>query len=253
MTRHEQLVENYENALFELLMEGVVEREGERIGEEYVQSRNSPEFSVTPELDRRCLTLIKRACRKKRKTQFSRKTYSVLSKVAIVVFVVLVLFTSAYAAFPSVRVNVLNLLLEVSDFATTLRLEVAQPVSHENGVRKLIGPYTYYGIPVEFALISSNETLMLSRDYYENSDGAYLDISILQGQNTTHNINTENASYAKEIAISNFSGLLIARADETILALADADTGMFITLHTDCLSEAVLIEIANTFTYIGEI
>ena len=31
MTRHEQLVENYENALFELLMEGVIEREGEQI------------------------------------------------------------------------------------------------------------------------------------------------------------------------------------------------------------------------------
>ena len=31
MTRHEQLVENYENALFELLMEAVIEREGEQI------------------------------------------------------------------------------------------------------------------------------------------------------------------------------------------------------------------------------
>lgn len=37
MTRHEQLVENYENALFELLMEGVIEREGEQIEKENEQ------------------------------------------------------------------------------------------------------------------------------------------------------------------------------------------------------------------------
>ena len=40
MTRHEQLVENYENALFELLMEGVIEREGEQIEKENEQLKN---------------------------------------------------------------------------------------------------------------------------------------------------------------------------------------------------------------------
>ena len=64
MTRHEQLVENYENALFELLMEGVIEREGEQIEKENEQLKNGPGFSVPPELDKRCMASIKKACKK---------------------------------------------------------------------------------------------------------------------------------------------------------------------------------------------
>ena len=57
MTRHEQLVENYENALFELLMEGVIEREGEQIEKENEQLKNDPDFAIPPELDKRCMAI----------------------------------------------------------------------------------------------------------------------------------------------------------------------------------------------------
>ena len=126
MTRHEQLVENYENALFELLMEGVIEREGEQIEKE-----NDPDFAIPPELDKRCMASIKKACRKRRSGRFGRKAYPVLSKVAVVVLVVLVLFTSAYAAFPNVRASTLNLLIEVSDIATELRFGDAGYTNNE--------------------------------------------------------------------------------------------------------------------------
>ena len=87
MTRHEQLVENYENALFELLMEGEIEREGEQIEKENEQLKNGPGFSVPPELDKRCMASIKKACRRRRSGQLGRKAYGVLSKVAVVVLV----------------------------------------------------------------------------------------------------------------------------------------------------------------------
>lgn len=251
MTRHEQLVENYENALFELLMEGVIEREGEQIEKENEQLKNDPGFAVPPELDKRCMASIKKACRRRRSGQFGRKAYGVLSKVAVVVLVVLVLFTSAYAAFPNVRSGIMNLIIEVSDVATTLRMEDTMPADLMSGGEKSLGKYTYSGIPNEFTLMSSNETSVSSRNYYENSFGAYICVSILQGLNSLHNVNTENAVSVSEIAVAGYSGLLIVRKDVTILALADSYTGMFITVSSDCLDGEELIEIANTFTYKG--
>lgn len=251
MTRHEQLVENYENALFELLMEGVIEREGEQIEKENEQLKNDPDFAIPPELDKRCMASIKKACRRRRRGQFGRKAYGVLSKVAVVVLVVLVLFTSAYAAFPSVTAGIMNLIIEVSDVATTLRMEDTMPADLMSGGEVSLGDYTYSGIPDEFTLMSSNETSVSSMNYYENSFGAYICISILQGLNSLHNVNTENAASVSEITVAGYTGLLIVREDVTILALADTDAGMFITLYSDCLGETGLLEIAKTLTYSG--
>lgn len=249
MTRHEQLVENYENALFELLMEDIIEYEGEKIEKECEQLRNAPEFSIPPEMDRRCLKTIARACQKKRYRQLGEKAYKALSKAAVVVLVVLVLFTSAYAAFPSVRTGVLNLLIEMSDFATTMRLEDNITTDLMSGGEKSLGDYTYSGIPNEFTLMSSNETSVSSRDYYENVVGEYIDISIAQGEDTQLKVNTEGADSVDEITVAGYTGLLIVREDVTILALADSDAGMFISMCSDCLGEAELLEIANTLTY----
>lgn len=251
MTRHEQLVENYENALFELLMEDIIEYEGEKIEKECEQLRNAPEFSIPPEMDRRCLKTIARACQKKRYRQLGEKAYKALSTAAVIVLVVLVLFTSAYAAFPPVRTGVLNLLIEMSDFATTMRLEDNTSTDLMNEGEKSLGDYTYSGIPNEFTLMSSNETSVSSMNYYENSFGAYICISILQGLNSLHNVNTENAASVSEITVAGYSGLLIVREDVTILSLADSYTGMFITVSSDCLDGEELIEIAHTFTYKG--
>src|SRR5699024_8421100 len=62
-----------------------------------------------------------------------RKAYGVLSKVAVVVLVVLVLFTSAYAAFPNVRASTLNLLVQISDVSAEMIFENANAESSENG------------------------------------------------------------------------------------------------------------------------
>ena len=250
MTRHEQLVENYENALFELLMQGVIECEGEKIEKECELLRNDPEFSIPPEMDRRCLKTIARACRKKRYRQLGGKVYKALSTVAVVVLIVLVLFTSAYAAFPSVRTGVLNLLIEVSNAATTLRLVDAQPdeLNSESGIH--LGNYTYGGIPNGYVLESSRETSMVWRHYYINGDGSYIAITANAGEKAELRVNTEDAVCVKEIEINSFNGLLVGRENDTILALADGDFNGFITIIADRLDEAELFEIAETFEYI---
>lgn len=100
MNQHEQLVENYEDALFKLLMEAVIEHEGKQIQEEIDRLNSDPSFSVPPELDRRCLRTINKTTRRKRALHTGKKVYRVFSKFSVAAVIALALFTSAYAAFP---------------------------------------------------------------------------------------------------------------------------------------------------------
>ena len=54
MTRHEELRDNYEDALFALLMDEFAEREGERLLEENERLKLDPDNVISDELDKRC-------------------------------------------------------------------------------------------------------------------------------------------------------------------------------------------------------
>ena len=55
MTRHEKLLENYEDALFALLMDEVAEQEGKRFLAENEQLKQNKKSAIPAEVDKRCL------------------------------------------------------------------------------------------------------------------------------------------------------------------------------------------------------
>ena len=259
MTRHEQLVENYENALFELLMEGVIEREGEQIEKENEQLKNGPGFSVPPELDKRCMASIKKACRRRRSGQLGRKAYGVLSKVAVVVLVVLVLFTSAYAAFPNVRASTLNLLVQISDVSAEMIFENANAESSENGdsnglisdgtieLNSVILPEL---ITDKYQVADMGSDRLSSWAKFSSQDGGLISIDVRNGADSGRDINTENAWQIKEIKRDDFSGIMVFLEGGYITAgIADQANGKFIILNFDGISydsaELIINELIN--------
>lgn len=233
MNRHEQLRENYEDALFELLMEGVIEHEGKRIREEMEQLDNDPNFSVPPELDRRCLRTINKAERKKRVLRTSKKLYRVFSKFSVAAIIALALFTSAYAAIPAVRVSTLNLLIEVSDIATELTFGNITDASEINGSPdSLTESVTYisgYMLPNSilnnFTILEQGYnqfTSWITFNSYDNT--SLISIEVQTGVDTTINLNTEDASKFREIEFENFKAI-IAQQNTGEINAGIADTG----------------------------
>ena len=60
MTRREKLQEAYEDALFALLMEDVIEHEGQHLVEKNARLRANPDAEIPAELDERCRNTIRR-------------------------------------------------------------------------------------------------------------------------------------------------------------------------------------------------
>lgn len=73
MKTREQLQEEYEDALFALLMYDVAELEGRRAEEENERLRNDPNARVPEDLDRKCLQLINRHFLKKKFLRFAKR------------------------------------------------------------------------------------------------------------------------------------------------------------------------------------
>lgn len=133
MTNREKLKENYEDALFALLMDEVAQREGERALELNRQLQSDPNAAVPEDIQRHCEETIRIAFTKKQR----RKNFGkVLKMLAVAAVVGALMFTAAFAASEKFRASTLNALMTVLDKGTdiTFRNNSASPnMAFENG------------------------------------------------------------------------------------------------------------------------
>lgn len=98
MTRHEMLPEQYEEALFALLMESVAEAEGEKALAESRRLNESGEEIMPAETHRRCLRLIAQKMAGRNARQFGRGFVRAAGMAATIALVAIMVFTTAFAA-----------------------------------------------------------------------------------------------------------------------------------------------------------
>lgn len=115
MTHHEKLVERYEDALFALMMEDVAEMEGEKLQELNEQLKRDPSAEIPKELDERCIRTIRAEFGKKNFRSASRGAVRVFRVVSAAALIMMLLFTTVFAASPSFRAQTLTALVEMFD------------------------------------------------------------------------------------------------------------------------------------------
>ena len=115
MTHHEKLVERYEDALFALMMEDVAETEGEKLQELNEQLKCDPAAEIPEELDERCIRTIRTEFGKKNFRSAGRGAVRVFRVISAATLIMMLLFTTAFAASPSFRVQMLSALVETFD------------------------------------------------------------------------------------------------------------------------------------------
>lgn len=98
MIRREALLEQYEEALFALLMESVAEAEGEKALEESRRLNESGEEIMPAETHRRCLRLIAQKMAGRNVRQFGRGFVRAAGMAATIALVAIMVFTTAFAA-----------------------------------------------------------------------------------------------------------------------------------------------------------
>ena len=245
MTRREKLIDNYENALFAVLMDKVAEEEGAKLREENQRLQNDPATEVPEHVDAVARQTIRKAFAGQNRRSALHVAMRVVNAVAMIVLICSALFVTAYAAFPEVRVKTLNLLIQSSDVASRIMLLNEGEISN----RKQSNPdgmvLCGYSLPIldGFSVLEKNEDKHGGWIKYLNDEDATIRISISKGG--TEYVDTEELTSIEPITIHGFSGTVYEKNNRVTLTWSEPDHGYNITLVCIGLTHDLAIQLAE--------
>lgn len=235
MDRHEQLVQNYEDALFALLMESAAKYEGQKLLAELDELNADPGFELPPDMDKRCMRTINAEFAKKKLRRFGKSAYRVFAKASVAAMIVLVLFGSAYAAIPEVRVGARNLLITVSELATELTFEDAGdapadvPEDEQTADGLTLGGYVLPEvITSDYEVTDEEITKLTVWQQFTGPNGEVVGIDVQEGEGTSVNINTEDALEIRTLESGAFKAIVAEHEISSVAGIADSERVKFI-------------------------
>lgn len=243
-----KLYEDYDDALFSIIMYQVAKEEGKRLLEEN-QRLIDEGFEVPESLNKKCMETIRRAERKKKRTHYTRSIWNAAKMTLVAAAMMSLLLNVACAAVPEFRASVLNLLLKVTEVGTEVRvgsgpLPAAADITFE---------FSY--IPEGFTIFQQELGLEpyvcyadLNSDGYNFSANAYT-----QGPDGVLTVDTEDAEVT-EMDIHGYEGMYIEKTDSIKGYLCvqylwlDTDLNMIFTFDSYGLSLEESQEVFESLT-----
>ena len=240
MTKRELLQEQYEDALFALLMDELAVSEGISALEENERLFNNTNSEVPLDVQKRCLKKISACFNKQHMHKAKRITFRVINKVAIIVLLGVVLFTTAFAASPTFRINALNLAIEVFDDRTEFSF-----VSEENELQSLENTSIIVNwLPDGYTLESCNGGSKNLWNVYKTINGGQLEITVYLGPNSVVGFDTEDA-YVEDIVVQGFDAMYVEKETVKQIIWADTVQGLVWEVYGIDLSKENLFQIAE--------
>ena len=244
MTEHERLLEEFDDAYFALLMEGVARKEGEQLEALNEMLQDNPEAAVPERVDKRCLETIDRHFAREQRRIGLRKTGKVLRLAAVIMGISVILFTTAFALSEDFRLATLNLMLTVTEKYTQFDIDNSDGNSVQASPKGNQVASAYFQnaeinwIPEGFECI---ECISDTRVRFGNDQGDYFVISIKPGSASV-NVDTENPESLEHITINGNEGLCVVKYGEVEIMLADLENYHYIEVGT---SSGLSIETAK--------
>lgn len=259
VTRREQLQENIEDAIFALLMEDLAEQEGKRLVEENEQLKQDSSAKVPDALDKRCRKIIRQAYSRERRHEVGRVLHRILANAALAAMVCILLFVSAFAAVPEVRIMTLNLLIEVSDVSTSLRLTGVDndPIAQNGNSSKTDDVQTLWGyrlpeIPDDYEVVYENSSDWATDLWYGRGDESLIKFNISKASETLElDVDTENAEVEK-IQIHGYDGLLTEKGNRIDIIWGDTDQNNFVSITCTGIDQNTALDFAKEMEYCGQ-
>lgn len=231
-----ELLDQYDEVTFALLMDKYAEEEGARLRKEFEEAQAAGEVTDTSDaLDEKCLQMIHRDYAKKRGKDNVRKIIRMTSKVAVAVMVFLGLMTTTVMSVDALRIPVLNFLVDHFDGYSSLSFEDAsQPEKHT-----LAGQFESL-LPDGYVEVSESITENITMVVFQNSAGDMAQIYVTPASGVV-NIDTEDAIYS-EINLAGYKAILLEE-DGFQVTWTIPEAGLLITVQADALSKDTVLGI----------
>ena len=240
MNRHEELQDRYEDALFALLMDKIAMVEGEEVLEEIERLKSDPEAAIPEDVDRRCLQTIQRHFAKRKARTVGRLTLKAVKYAVMAAGIAGLMFTAALAASETVRINTLNMMIEVFDTDTTLRFV---------GETSEVVPQISIGwLPDGYVLKNYESSIKSTWYIYQNAEDEFIYVDCSLAKGATVSVDTEDAE-VKYVEVNGRQAMLIRKYDELQLIWSENEDGIIVDITASNLEDEVLLHMANEITF----
>ena len=239
MTKREILLEQLEETVFALMMEDVAKEEGRKALAENERLKVD-ECSAVPEtMYRRGLATIRRHFSQKNRRVIMCTTSKVISRVAVIVLVMLLLFTTAFATIPEFRSKTLNLIVEVFDDRTRIEFGDSIPEIPAEGRESIVS-----WIPGGFELIEQGETSFSIWEKYENLKGASMEACI-SFITPIWEMDTENATI-KDVTVNGRPAMMLFKGNLVQFVCPVKESECIYFVKGDNVSEDLVMRVAES-------
>ena len=249
MTRKERLREQYEDALFALIMEEAAEAEGQKALEENRRLRDSG-LAIPDGLRQRCHRAIAKGFAGQELRRVGRGVSRVVTKVALVALVGMLLLTTVFAASEDFRVKTLNLALEIFEDHTEITLTPYESII-ASSVDSVVPQLTAGWVPDGFALVEEGEnSAMAWKDFQNEEAGTQISITVFNLRTGRMSVDTEDAEMLP-IQINGADAFIINDTEDEIIQIIwqeDAASEWLIYVVGMGVSEEMLMKTAESIT-----
>ncbi|WP_312941964.1 DUF4367 domain-containing protein [Oscillibacter sp.] len=241
MTRQEELRERYENALFALMMNEVAISEGRKALEENERLKNDPTAEVPEDVSRRCQRTIRQYFAKQSARKAGKFTVKVFGRIAMAAGIAAMLFTGAFAASETVRINTLNLVVEVFEESTDFYFTKSSTSVNDSQI-------TAEWLPSGYVLKDQGKDELGRWCTFTKSENEYISVMYTSGNGSVLSADTENAE-TESVQINGIQATLIKKDCELQLAWGTEDQAAFIQIISTGITSEELIHMANKLKY----
>lgn len=201
MTENKDLYEQYEEAFFAMLMDKIADAEGAELIKQNRMLQADPAAAVPAETTKRCLRLIRHQYHKAQRQRTARHSMRIITRIAVALMCLLVLYAVAFAASETVRVNTLNFLVQELDVGTQYLFPGDESEEKSEEFASQILSIVKENVPADFSYVSSEENPLISIFYFENAAGDQITVKYWNLESVSANItiDTENAEVSNQV------------------------------------------------------
>ena len=240
MDKQERLREEYEDALFAIMMDGLASSLGQEALEENERLNSDPAAAVPERIDKRCMRTIRGHYRRAAAKRIGRTTLKAAGRLAMVCGIAGILFLGAFAASERVRTNTMNLIVETFGESTDFYFV---PPPGDNVPQVKAG-----WVPDGFALNEEGSDEMNSWFLYTGMGTQYIQGRYFLGDGQVLGIDTEDAGVAY-IQLRDTEATLVSKDGRFQMAWGTADKAGFVYILAEGVTEEELIQVAENIRY----
>ena len=240
MTQKEQLWENYEDAVFAILMDAVAEQEGEKGLQLMEELEYDPSAQVPEEVQKRAEKTIRKAFAAQSRRSARHVGFRMFQRIAVAVMLVILTAVCAFAAFPEMRVNVLNMIEQTFSDHTDFNVTSGDSDEYSSATFTIKPAW----LPENFSLTDEGENNASVFSMYENGAGGVLFISENKATDLSMAVDTENAE-KQDIKIQDYQAKLIEKDNWRCILFLVPEKNMLVYIDAENVPTEQVIKVAE--------